>query len=312
MPGFARKTGAAVSEDAKKRIAALKPYPSLDMWRNPVTRGFARKLLNDDWRTSVDEIDFEYRLSDASVGGVDGAHYETASSREGAPVILYIHGGGFVAGDPIVCASLVLPICFLTGGDGFGPAYSLLPEATYPVQIDEASDVWNALYTDYPEKRYVLLADSTGAAIALSALMRWRDAGWPLPSAAVFLSPCVDGKGASDTQITLDGRDPLIKSMRGAYMRNLFRYYAPDAQLEDPGVSPIYGDFSGLPPMLVHAGSREVMLGDAARLSASARRVGVDARLQIYDGMYHRFHANWSLAETREAHRDIADFIGAL
>ena len=143
-------------------------------------------------------------------------------------------------------------------------------------------------------------------------MMRWRDEGAPMPAGAVFLSPCLDGSGASDTQITLDKRDPLIRSMGGAYVRNLFRYYAPEAALNDPDVSPLYGRFEGLPPLLAHAGGREVLLGDAARLVNEASRAGVDARLMIYDGMYHLFHAHWSLDEARDAHQDIAAFIGAL
>ena len=311
MLGMNRKTGGAISEDARKRIAALKPYPTLDMWRNPVTRGFARRLLNEDFESALEEIDFDYRFTEESAGGVDGVHMETAGGREGAPFILFIHGAGFVAGGPAISAASVLPSCYLSGAEAFGPDYTLLPDAFYPAQIDEISAAYHAIAEHHPEG-VVLVAESTGAAMALSAMMRWRDDGAPQPRGAVFLSPCIDGMGASDTQITLDGRDPLIKSMRGAYMRNLFRFYAPEAPLDDPGVSPIYGRFDRLPPILAQAGSREVLLGDAARLTQAARRAGVDARLQVYDGMYHRFHAHWKLAEAREAHREIAAFIRSL
>lgn len=312
MPGFLRKAGPALSAEAQKRIAALKPYPTLDMWRNPVTRGFARRLIDDDWRKAIDEIDFDYRLTDTNIGGVDGVQYEASGTHEHGALILFVHGGGFVAGGPSVSASVVLPVCHLSGASGFGPDYSLLPDAEYPVQIEEISAVYHALCTEYPRTRIVLMAESTGGAVALAALMRWRNQGAPLPSGAVFLSPCLDGMGASDTQITLDGRDPLIKSLRGGYMRNLFRFYAPQSTLDDPDVSPIYGDFTGLPPILAQAGSREVMLGDAARLTQNARRAGVDARLQVYDGMYHRFHAHWALEEAREANGEIAAFISSL
>ena len=312
MVGFSRKTGACVSEDARKRIARLKPYPTLDMWRNPVTRGFARKLQNEEWQRTLAELDFDYRSTATNLGGINGVGFETAGSRPDQPVILFVHGGGFVAGGPEICAASLLPSCYLSGADGIGLSYSLLPEAIFPIQIDELSNFYEALCTEHPQKRVVLLAESTGAAIALAALMAWRDQGQPLPAGAVFLSPFIDGTGASDTQISLDGRDPLIKSMRGNYVRNLFRFYAPDTPLDDPAVSPIYGDFTGLPPLLVQAGSREVMLGDAARLSQAARRAGVDTCLQVFDGMVHRFHAFWSLSETRDAHQDIADFIATL
>ncbi len=312
MPGLSRKFGGAVSADAQKRMASLKPYPTLDMWRNPVTRGFARRLIDEEQRKAVEELDFDYRLTDDNIGGVDGVWFEAAGARADAPVVLFVHGGGFVAGGPAISASIILPVCHLSGCDAFGPDYALLPEASYPTQIDQVSAVYNALCTEYAPRRIILIAESTGAAIALAAMMRWRRDGLTAPLGAVFLSPCIDGMGASDTHIALDGRDPLIKSMRGGYMRNLFRFYAPEAALDDPDVSPIYGDFAYLPPILAQAGSREVMLGDAARLTQAARKAGVDARLQVFDGMYHRFHAHWSLAETKDAHRDIADFINAL
>ncbi len=312
MPGFFRRSGAAVSDGARKRMATLKPYPTLDMWRNPVTRGFARRLHNEESRRLLEEIDFDYRLTEGSVGGVEGVFYETENAANDAPIILYVHGGGFVAGGPTENAAGVLPTCYLSGCNGFGPDYSLLPDAAYPTQIEEVNAVYHALCADHAGARIILFGEATGAAIALSAMMQWRDEGAPLPVGAVFASPCVDGLGASDTQITLDGRDPVIRSVRGSYMRNLFRFYAPDAAPDDPGVSPIYGDFEGLPPMLTHAGGREVLLGDAARLTQAATRAGVDARLQVFDGMYHRFHAHWSLDEAREAHRDIAEFICSL
>ncbi|MEM8772495.1 MAG: alpha/beta hydrolase [Pseudomonadota bacterium] len=316
MALFLRKTGGAISDDARKRIASLKPLPTLDMWRNPVTRGFARRLANEEWRKSLDKIDFQFRFSATNFGGVDGVYMETDSadnaSTDPSPLILFVHGGGFVAGGAEVRAGSVLPSCHLSGCDAFGPDCSLLPEAVFPTQIDEADQAYRALCTEHSGRKIILFAESTGCAVALAALMRWREEGHPLPESVVLLSPCIDGTGASDTHIALDGRDPLIKSSHGAYARSLFRFYAPDHPLDDEAVSPIYGDFEKLPRMLIQAGSREVFLGDAARLSQHARRAGVDARLQIFDGMYQGFHADWDLQEAREAHQDIADFIRAL
>jgi acetyl esterase/lipase len=125
----------------------------------------------------------------------------------------------------------------------------------------------------------------------------------------VFASPALDGAGASDTHRTLDGHDPLIRSNRGRNAQRLFQFYAPGEDLKNPMVSPIYGDFTDLPPMLIHVGSREVLLGDAARLAEASRQEGVKSTLRVFDGMFHLFHMHWSLAETKAAHQDIAEFI---
>ena len=74
-------------------------------------------------------------------------------------------------------------------------------------------------------------------------------------------------------------------------------------------VSPIYGDLSGLPPTLIHVGSREILLGDAARFAEKLRRAGVESTLRVFDGMFHLFHMHWGLEEAKFAHADIADFI---
>ena len=312
MPVIARRTSNLISADAKKRIAALKHYPTIDTWRNPLTRVIARRLSNDAWRKTLDEIDFEYRLSPTNIAGVPCVEYDAAGSADEGSLILYVHGGGFVAGSPEISAANVLPICHLAGCKGVGVDYTLLPEAHFPVQIEEVDKVYRALVSAEPERKIIVLAESTGAAIALAAIMRWRRDGVLAPAGVILLSPCVDGEGASDTQITADGHDPLIRSMGGKYTKSLFRFYAPGTPLSEPEVSPIYGDFDSMPPMMIHVGSREVLLGDAARLSEAARRAGVDVRLRVLDGMFHRFHMHWNLEEAREAHKDLADFIRGL
>jgi len=313
MPMIARKTGNAISTPAKKRIAALKQYPTLDTFRNPLTRGIARHFAHEAWLAALKEIDFEYRISDTDIGDVSCVRYETDAKTADRPLILYVHGGGFVCGSPKVNAATVLPLCHLSGCEAIGIDYTLLPEAAYPTQIEEIDRVYRALIARDPDRKIVLLADSAGGALTLAATLRWRDAGVASPPAGVvLLSPLVDGNGLSDTHVTVDGHDPLIKSMNGKTIKRLFQFYAPDRDITDPKVSPIYDELSWLPPMLVHVGTREVLLGDAARLVERARRAGVETTLRVFDGMFHLFHMHWALEETKAAHTDIADFIKTL
>ena len=312
MPVIARRTGDAISKGAKARINALKTYPALDTWRNPLTRGIARRLANDAWLKTLDELDFEYRMSDTEIGDVACVSYETGAANDEAPLILYIHGGDFVAGSARTHAANVLPLCHLTGAQGLGVDYSLLPETPFPTQIDETDRVYRSLIEHRPERKVILMSDGVGSAIALAAMMRWRDDGVAAPAGAICLSPSIDGAGASDTQITLDGEDPLIRSQGGKHVRRLFRFYAPGGDLRDAAISPIYGEFEWLPPMMIHVGSREVLLGDAARLAEAARLASVAAHLRVFDGMFHLFHLHWGLEEARTAHADLADFVATL
>ncbi len=312
MPMIARKTGNAISAPAKKRISALKQYPTLDTFRNPLTRGIARHFAHEAWLSALKEIDFEYRMSDTDIGDVSCVRYETDAKTADSPLILYVHGGGFVCGSPRVNAAMVLPLCHLSGCDAIGVDYTLLPEAAYPTQIEEIGQVYRALLERNPSRKIVLFADSAGATLALSAMLRWREEGVASPAAVALMSPLVDGAALSDTHLTVDGHDPLIKSMSGKTIKRLYQFYAPDRDIIDPKVSPIYDDLSWLPPMLVHVGTREVLLGDAARLVERARRAGVETTLRVFDGMFHLFHMHWALEETKAAHADIADFIKTL
>ncbi len=305
----ARRFGPALSNNTRQRMAELRAYPALETWLNPVTRGLARRLANMEWQKTLDEIDFEYRMTEEEIAGRPCVRYETAGARRNDLFILYVHGGGLVCGSPRLNASMVLPAIRLTGAEAVGASYTLLPEGRFPTPLDDVDAIYKALLPAQENKRIVILSDSMGCSLALANLLRWRDEGVRLPDRVVLVSPALDGAAESDTYRTLDRHDPLIRSHNGRNAQKLFQFYAPDEDLKNPLISPIYGYFPGLPPMLVHVGSREVLLGDAARVAEHARRANVESTLRVFDGMFHLFHMHWSLSETKAAHEDIADFI---
>lgn len=309
MPLFAKRIGEALSTNAKQRLNALQPYPTLDTWRNPLTRGLARRLANDSWMKTRDDIDFDYRLTELSIADVPCVRYETEATRSGGDLILYIHGGGFLAGSPQANASTALPACHLSGVEAIAIDYALLPEHRFPTAYNQIDAVYRALVEQAPERRIVILADSIGGCLSLANMLRWRDDGIVQPAAAILISPVLDGMGHSDTHITLDGHDPLIGSNAGRNVRKLFQFYAPGEALDDPRVSPLHGEMSNMPPMLIHVGTREVCLGDSARLAEKMRKAGSSATLRAFDGMFHLFHMHWAMEEAKSAYEDIAHFI---
>ena len=311
MPLFAKRISEALSPNAKARLTALQPYPTLDTWRNPLTRGLARRLANDTWLKTREDLDFEYRLTELSIADVPCVRYETGATQTGGDLILYIHGGGFLAGSPQANASMVLPACELSGLEAIGVDYALLPEARFPVAYNQIDAVYRALVEQAPKRRVFILADSIGGCLSLANMLRWRDENIPQPSGAVLISPVLDGMGHSDTHITMAGYDPLISSNSGRNVRKLFRFYAPGEELDDPRISPLHGDMSGLAPMLIHVGTREVCLGDSARLAEKMRKAGSSATLRAFDGMFHLFHMHWAMEEAKSAYEDIAYFINA-
>lgn len=308
-----RKFAAHLSENARSRLNAIRPYPPIDTLRNPLTRALARKISHADWEKTLDDIDFPYAMTDISVAGVRCVDFATQRTDRQKPLILYLHGGGFVSGSPRINASSVLPACELTGCSALGVDYSLTPEAPYPCALEEIERVYLALIEDgRPSDRIFVLGDSAGGNLALASALRWRNKQLPLPAALILLSPSVDGTRSSDTVHTLRKYDPLIRATGSVSIASVYKLYAPKTDIRHPDISPLFGDFRNLPPVLVHVGSREMLLGEAARLAEYVRRAGGDARLRVFDGMFHLFHMHWSFPETREAYKDIAAFIAEL
>jgi len=155
----------------------------------------------------------------------------------------------------------------------------------------------------------VIAGDSAGGNLALVTLLRARDAGLPLPSAAVLLSPWTDLTGSGSSMQTNAKLDPMLPAQR---IDEAARMYAPLANLDDPDISPLFGDFAGLPPLSIHVGTTEILLDDSRRLADRARQHGVRVELKTWHRMPHVFpmFADF-LPEGRRALGEIAQFIGA-
>ncbi|MEL7487461.1 MAG: alpha/beta hydrolase, partial [Pseudomonadota bacterium] len=224
--------------------------------------------------------------------------------------LLYIHGGAFVAGSARTNGSTILPTCHLSGVDAVAVDYPKAPEHTFPAAHEAIEAVYRHLLDNEarPEK-IIVVGDSAGGNLAATSLVRWRARGLPLPAGAILLSPLADGAGLSDTVYTLSNIDPLISTTRPDHIKKLFEFYVNGRSVLDPEVSPVYADWTDMPPLLIHVGAREVLLGDSARLSEKARQGGVDVRLRVFDGMFHLFHMNWTLPEAKAAHDDMAAFV---
>jgi acetyl esterase/lipase len=307
-----RKVSEVLSDDTRKFYDSIQEYRYVDAVSNPLTRALFRKISHGPWEKALEEIDFAYEAEDVRLGQVPCVKFSTGQSGKTDPVVMYVHGGGFIAGSAIINAATILPICHLTGYDAYSVDYSLAPEYKYPVQINELRDAYDALRRDAaPGRDIIVVADSAGCTLMLALLKQLQRDDVPLPTKAVFISPCLDGNAASDTMLTLSYTDPLLKNTGISSLKSIFRFYAGDEDVSAPEISPIYADMAGLPDMLIHVGSREGLLGDSARLSEKARQAKVPVTLRVFDGMFHLFHMHWSLPETKAAHEDIADFLKA-
>ncbi len=195
----------------------------------------------------------------------------------------------------------------LTGMRVLLPDYRLAPEYPFPAGIEDCFAVYRWLIEQgYANRPLAIAGDSAGGNLTLVTLMQARDAMLPMPDCAVMLSPSTDLTTSGPSWNYNAEADPMFSPAARDLLRPI---YCPDEDPSNPLLSPLFGNWAGLPPLLFHAGSTEVLLDDSVRSHDRASQAGVGAEIEVWWQMPHVFHVfNW-LPESRAALRKIADFI---
>jgi acetyl esterase/lipase len=241
----------------------------------------------------------------SALGGVP---VEWTRPRDARGVVYYCHGGGYLVGSPVAYRRFASRLARASHHDVAMIDYRLAPEHPFPAATDDALAGYRALLAAGHDPASIVLAgDSAGGGLALVTLLRIVEAGLALPAAAVLLSPWTDLAATGRSVHENAAADPMLPASRIAEAAAM---YAADVPLEHPWVSPLYGDFAGLPPLLVLVGSTEILRDDAVRIAERARAAGVDAELQVWRNAPHVFPVFADiLPEGRRAVHHIADFV---
>lgn len=223
-------------------------------------------------------------------------------------VVLHLHGGGYCMGSPRTHRGLGAALARVARGRVFLPEYRLAPESPFPAALEDAVAAYRWLLEDerVDPGHLAVTGDSAGGGLAVALLCEVRDRDLPLPACYVGLSPWTDLAATGQSMTTMDGVDPWLRS---DLVLPAAAAYAGGYALDHPRVSPLYADLGGLPPMLVHAGTDEILYDDGRRLVERARAAGVDASFGEFAQMWHVFHAFPGLPETRRALREIGAFV---
>jgi acetyl esterase/lipase len=222
-------------------------------------------------------------------------------------VVLYLHGGGFFVHLPRSYRRFARRLAEACGATVCVPAYRLAPEHRHPAAADDCMAVYRALLVDGCDpRRLCVMGDSAGGNLALVTLLRARDERLPLPACAIVMSPGADLTFSGDSYRRNSGADPLVPLNA---LDQVARQYVDADDIAHPHVSPIRGDFAGLPPLQVVVGSTEVLLDDSVTIAATHRAAGGDAVLQVWHQMPHVFPLYAFLPEGRMAVRHIVDFL---
>ena len=199
---------------------------------------------------------------------------DTRSDR----VFLYLHGGGYFIGSCQSHRGFVSHIAKACRCRVLLPEYRLAPEHPFPAGLLDARAAYRFLLAQgYSPDCIIVGGESSGGGLTLALLQTLRDEGMPMPAGAVLLSPWTDLLGTGDSLHTRARQDPWL---RPAGIPLLANRYRGTAATNHPLVSPLFGDLSGLPPMLIHAGNDEILLDDSTRLESKARSAGVDVSLK--------------------------------
>lgn len=247
------------------------------------------------------------RTADATLAGRPVRRIDVPAT-DPARHLLYLHGGAYVTGGLASHTGLAAQFAHHAAACTWLLDYRLAPEHPHPAAVDDALAAYRALLAQGAQPSRVSIAgDSAGGGLTLATVLAIRDAGLPMPGAIALVSPWTDltlsgrsmeGKLESDPMLA----PPWLDWAAGQYCANTVRTH--------PTASPLFADFSGLPPMIVHVGSDEVLLDDALQLAPRAKSAGVACTLRVFEGLWHVFQAQAGLIpEADESLREMGAFL---
>ena len=244
-----------------------------------------------------------------TIAGSVPAEWITTPNSESQKVVLYLHGGGYVAGSIASYRDLVARISRVSKARILILEYRLAPEFPFPNALEDsvAAYKWLVSTENIDPNNIIIAGDSAGAGLALATVIKLRNEGFPLPIAIVCLSPWTDLAGNGESLKTNEEIDPFISL---EMFEISARTYLGTTDPFNPLASPLYADLQGLPPLLIQVGTSEILLDDSIRFAERAKAAGVDVRLKIWKDMIHIFAIFAFFApESRQGINQIGEFI---
>ena len=272
--------------EMRRKAPRREQRPTVEQGRT----GAEEALSNQPIPDNVDIVDLD-------VAGRPARRYLAKGARTDQG-ILYFHGGGYAMGSLNTHNSLMAHLSVACSAVVLGLDYRLAPEHPYPAAVEDAVAAYEILAARIAADHIMIAGDSAGGGLSLACMLALRDKGLPMPGCAALLSPWTD--------LTCSG-----ESMRTQAKPNFLQAaakYAGKHPLDTPGVSPLFGELKGLPPLLFQVADAEDLFDDSTRLGERARQAGVPVDIVIFDEAFHVFQIFTSLPESQEALSGIGKF----
>lgn len=264
----------------------------------------------------------EVEVTETTVGSMYAEWIRVGRPHSDKKIILYCHGGGYSTGSPLYARTLTTKLASLLSMDVFCFDYRLAPEHPYPAAVDDAQAAWDYLMLQgYGAKDIFVAGDSAGGNLALALGLRLKEQKRMLPAGFVLMSPWTDLTVSGKTHETKADVDPVLNQN---YLNEMIENYVPQAKknpeeatadlqtaedqvgekndankkfeelfnveyLQNPEISPLFGDFTGFPPTYIQVGELEVLMSDSTMLQKKMSKDGVSVSLDTYKNMWHVF-----------------------
>lgn len=300
------KKAQAEEKHLARMMKALKAIHSVSSAESMAPEDLARQRAAQDILGRLAAPMIGMRWEPFDLDGMKAAWVRPDWGHNPDKIILYCHGGGYTSGNLGYSRPLASKLSHASGRETLCFEYRLAPEHPYPAAVEDALRVWDYLmYQGYGARDVVVAGDSAGGNLALVLLHRLKAQGRQLPCRLVLLSPWTDMTASGESYTR---RAPLDPTITMEYIQAVRGAYAGGADLNDPMLSPLFGDFSGFPPTLIQVGSNELLYSDAQRLRDRMRSAGVLCRMEEWTEMWHVFQM-MPIKKAAEAMEHVGEFL---
>ncbi|MCP3873667.1 MAG: alpha/beta hydrolase [Desulfobacteraceae bacterium] len=252
------------------------------------------------------KLDKSVKVESIQINAID-AQWLMPSQHNEKRIILYTHGGGYIAGSINSHKDLASRIAIASAAKVLIFNYRLAPEHPFPKGLEDVKTVYNWVSkTFHKTHKVILVGDSAGAGLTLSLLSELISGKHCLPQCSVLISPWIDLTCQNNSLLNNQENDPMLNLSE---LKKIARLYT-QKNLSDPLISPINNDFTGAPPILIQTGENEILIDDSKILAQKLKKAGSSVQLEIWEDMFHVWHyfAKY-LSQGRQAINNIGKFI---